>query len=148
MTVTKTFPNAGQIEPEFEEFVETFPANASDGGIARGLVCCFVTGKCVKAPVDASGVKPFVVAVEAKADADTQVRAVTEGYVTVFAEGAIAVGAQVTTATTTAGHVKTAGAAVFNKVVGDYAGHAGEGSGNSPYTAAANGEIIMLKLNP
>ena len=148
MTVTRTFPNAGQIEPEFEKFVESYPANAGDGGIARGLVCCFVAGKCVKAPIDASGVKPFVVAVEAKADGDTQVRAVNEGYVTVYAEGVIAVGVRVTTGTTTAGHVKTAGAAVFTKVVGDYAGHAGEGSGNSPYTAAANGEIIMLKLNP
>ena len=146
MTVTKTFPNAGQIEPEFEKWVETFTGNLGDGGIARGLVCCFVTGKCVKAPIDASGVKPFVVAVEAKADQQVEVRALKKGMVTVYAEGAIPVGSQLTTGTVTAGHVKAAGAAVFNKIVGDYMGHAGEGSGNSPYTAAANGEIIMMDL--
>lgn len=144
MTVTKTFAVAGQIEPEFSDFTESYPANAGDGGIARGLVCCFVTGKCVKAPIDASGVKPFVVAVEAKADGDTIVRALYRGIVYVFCEGAIPVGSQVTTGTVTAGHVKAAGAAVFNKIVGDYVGHAGEGSGNSPYTAGANGEIIGI----
>ena len=150
MTVTVTYPNAGQIEPEYEKYVRTRSANSGDGGIARGLVCCVVDKKIVKNPIDGSGIRPFYVAVEPKADTETQVRVLSEGFVTVFAEGAIPVGAEVTGGSTTAGHVKAAveggSPTAANKRIGTYEGHAGEGSGNSPYTDAANGEIIMIYL--
>lgn len=146
MTVTTTFPNAGQIEPEYEKFVETYPANTGDGGIARGLVCTVVSQKLVKNPIDASGVRPFYVTVEPKADGDNLARVLEEGMVTVYSEGVINVGARVTGGTVTAGHVKTAGAATDDKIIGDYKGHSGEGSGNSPFTASANGEVIMIFL--
>jgi len=144
MTVTKTYPRAGQMEPGWEEYTETLPANTGDGGMTAGLILCIVTGKAVKAPIDATGVKPFYGLIENKLDTDNFVRVISYGLFYGYAEGAIAVGSQLTTGTVTAGHLKIAGAAVFNKIVGDYYGHPAEGSGNSPFTAAANGEIIVV----
>jgi len=150
MTATVTYPRAGQIEPGWEEYCETLPANTGDGGIAAGLICHMDTGKCVKVPTG-GGVRPFYGCIEAKADGENKVRVISYGLFYGYSEGAIAVGDIVIPASTTAGHVK-AGVkgggtpTAANLIVGDYFGHAGEGSGNSPFTAAANGEIICIFL--
>jgi hypothetical protein len=148
MTVTVTYPRAGQIDPEYEKYVETMPANSGDGGIAAGLIGTVVTGKVVVNPTGATGVKPFVGVVETKLTGDTQVRVLQEGIFYGYAEGAIAVGSQLVGGTVTAGHMKARAAETFDKIIGPYRGHPGEGSGNSPITAGANGQIIRVYIQP
>lgn len=150
MTATVTYPRAGQMEPGWEEYTETLPANSGDGGIAAGLICHIDTGKCVKVPTG-GGTRPFYGCIETKADTDTLVRVLSYGIFYGYAEGAIPVGSVLMNGSTTAGHVK-AGVkgggtpTAANLIVGDYYGHPGEGSGNSPFTAATNGEIIAIFL--
>lgn len=151
MTATVTYPRAGQVEPGWEIYVETLPANSGDGGIAAGLIGTYVTKKVVVNPTDGSGRRPFVGVIEAKADTDTLVRVLTYGLFYGYAEGAIVVGDILIAGSTTAGHVKAGvrggGTPTSSElIIGDYFGHAGEGSGNSPITDAANGDIICIFL--
>jgi|SRR5215212_2462387 len=146
MTVTITYPRAGQIDPEYEKFVDTLPANSGDGGIAAGLIGSYVTGKVVVNPTT-QGTKPFVGVVETKLTTDTLVRALKEGIFYGYCEGAVPVGSQLVGGTTTAGHMRARAAETFDKIIGPYQGHAGEGSGNSPITAGANGQIIKVYIS-
>lgn len=149
MTVTVTYPRAGQIDPEYEKFVDTLPANSgASTGIAAGLIGYYDTGKIVVVPTT-GGVRPFVGIVETKLDGDAFVRALKYGVFYGYCEGDVPVGSVLMNGSTTAGHMKAAvlGGATptaANLLIGDYWGHAGEGSGNSPITAGANGQIIKV----
>lgn len=149
MTVTVTYPRAGQIDPAYEEYVETLPANTGGGSaIAAGLIGSWDTGKIVVNPVG-GGVRPYVGIVEAKGDNDAYVRALTYGIFYGYAEGNIPAGSVLMGASTTAGHMKAGVSGggtptAANLLIGDYMGHAGEGSGNSPITAATSGQIIKV----
>lgn len=146
MTVTVTYPRAGQVEPGWEQYVETLPANTGDGGIAAGLIGCYDTGKIVVNPIAGTGVRPFVGVIEGKADTDDKVRVITFGLFYGYAEGAVPVGSRLMAGTVTAGHMKAwvPGPPGELNIIGDYAGHPGEGSGGSPYTDGANGQIIVV----
>lgn len=148
MTATVTYPRAGQVEPGWEHYIETLPAENSNA-IAAGLIGSYVSNEIVVNPTS-GGVRPFVGIVEAKAATDDKVRALTHGAFYGYAEGNIGIGDILIAATSTAGHVKagvkTGTPTDANLIIGDYWGHPGEGSGGSPITAATVGEIIVIYI--
>lgn len=145
MTATVTYARAGQIEDGYEEYVETVTADTP--AMAAGAVGSFVGGELVLLDDD-SGLRPFRMLVEDKALNATQARVLRWGIGYPIADGNIAVGTEVKAGDTTAGRVMQAveggTPTAANKRLGEYLGHPGEGSGNSPATAATVGQVIKV----
>lgn len=144
MTATITYPRAGQVEDGYEQYIDTVPAETP--ARAAGLVGSFVAGvwTCLD---DDSGIRPFGLLVEAKALNETKARVLLFGIGYGIADGNIAVGSSVKAGDTTAGRIMQSAEGTptaANKRLGKYLGHPGEGSGNSPMTAATAGQIIKV----
>lgn len=92
----------------------------------------------------------FAVAVKPAATADTQVEAVSSGFVTVRCTGAIDPDRYVMVSGTVAGRVMAAASATVAPlaVVGKYVGKAGANTRNGmPIPAAADGDVVIIDLN-
>jgi hypothetical protein len=145
MTATVTYPRAGQVEDGYEQYIDTIPADTP--AMAAGLVGSIVSGELVLLDDD-SGLRPFFLVVEDKALNITQARVLRWGIGYGIADGNIAVGTEVKAGDTTAGRIMQAveggTPTAANKRLGEYLGHPGEGSGNSPMTAATVGQVIKV----
>lgn len=141
---------------------------AINAAIALGGVCVPDTGTSPDsykiAPASAGNLGPFVVCVnKAAATTDPSFAAAFPGtIVAVKADGAIEVGKEVQCSSSTAGEVvvfaasdvtssptETTIEAALNdrlRVVGRYLGHENEITGKVPATAAADGDVILIKL--
>lgn len=145
MTATITYPRAGQVEDGYEQYIDTVPA--ATPAMAAGLVGSFVAGVFTLLDDD-TGLRPIYLLVEAKALNETKARVLTFGIGYGIADGNIAVGSDLKAGDTTAGRIMQATEGgtptTANKRLGHYLGHPGEGSGNSPITAATAGQIIKV----
>lgn len=142
---------------------------ATSGGsaIAPGLVVKLTESTGVGAVAATNALGPFGVVprlTPVNVDADDTFQVITGGEIYVTADGAIKPNQRVMISGATAGQVvafavAAAGASpteaevesageAFNKVVGIYLGHEGEGSGlTNEATDAADGQVIRILLN-
>jgi hypothetical protein len=135
---------AGQQEPGWEEYNDTFPKNSGDGGIAAGLFVDFNAGKARTVPTTGAST-PIYGCLETALDTDLNVRVARKGPFYCWSQGAIVVGKKVQPSTVTAGHAQQHTGT--NPIIGDYLGHPGEGDGKSPYTDSINGDLIMVDID-
>jgi len=150
--VINTTVTTGQFEGGTGTPGTTSMTKATGIAIARGDILNRATGTTPDSlqTCPTSGTGPFFWAEQAAGVGTTGVSVRYDGEVTVKCDGAIEPNAIVVSGATTAGRVQAINvtAEALNRQVGIYLRHPGEKSGSAnPPTAAADGDVIVIKLN-
>jgi len=122
----------------------TITAEKGNAAITKGDVVSLSSNKWIRAATSATG--PLAVAISTEVAAATTVDLILEGIVYVVSDGVINPNASLVVSASTAGQVQATATPFATGVLGQYLGHENEPDGTTVPTAAADGDIIRIKL--